>query len=72
VKSPCAIAVVPKYPAITVAVSDGAPRVELIKRVMSALEEHGVPAKQRVLFGGMAPNGYAETVAWIREWCATD
>lgn len=57
----------PRYPAIHVAVADGAPRIEIIARVMKAL-----PKDARAQFTLYLPRGYAMTVEYIREWVGTD
>lgn len=62
----------PRFPNIHVAVADGAPRIDLIERTIKAMKIADVPRHKRAFFVELLPRGYAETVAWIREWVGTD
>ena len=63
---------VPRYPNVFVAVSDGKPINEIIERADKAMKRAGISPAKRCEFRAGIPEQYALAVNYIREFCETD
>jgi hypothetical protein len=62
----------PRYPNVSVQVSDGKPIREIIERADKAMKRAGISSAKRCEFRAGVPREYAFAVDYIREFCETD